>query len=280
MDWNHWRDENLAGWENRVDIHTGPKGYDVQRLLSNPGARSAVVMRDEEVLGNVAGLDVLHLQCHIGTDTLSLWRLGAKSITGLDFSPKALAHCRWLFEQAGAKGTFVLSDVMRAREALSRDFDLVYASLGAINWIPSIGRWIAEAAAVLRPGGRLYLRDVHPMSMVLDPDVEPEFRLRFPYGETVEPVTLESDQTYIGDGTPLIHRKTHEWSHGLGEIVQGALDAGLVITGLAEHFYTEWQAFPSMIKLEDGRWVLPDRPERLPLLFTLQAMKPQQPDRR
>lgn len=280
MDWEHWRNENLAGWENRVDIHTGPNGYDVDHLLRSPSARSSVVTRDEGALGPLEGLDVLHLQCHIGTDTLSLWRLGARSITGLDFSPKALEHCRWLFQQAGAKGTFVQADVMKARSALDGDFDLVYASLGAINWIPSIGRWIAEAAALLRPGGRLYLRDCHPMLMVLDPEIDHEFRLHYPYGETVEPVSLESEQTYCGDGTPLIHRRTHEWSHGLGEIVQGALDAGLVITGLAEHFYTEWQAFPSMVKQEDGRWVLPDRPERLPMLFTLQAKKPVSSGRR
>jgi hypothetical protein len=64
------------------------------------------------------------------------------------------------------------------------------------------------------------------------------------------------------------------WPHGLGEIVQGALDAGLVITGLAEHYYTEWQMLPSMARVEPARWVLPEAPERLPLLFTLTARKP------
>ena len=87
-------------------------------------------------------------------------------------------------------------------------------------------------------------------------------------------MTLHDDQTYAGDGTPVAHPTTHEWSHGLGEIVQGALDAGLVVRGLAEHYYTEWQMLESMVKDADDRWVLPEAPERLPLLFTLQATRP------
>lgn len=272
--WDLWRDENLLGWEDRVDIHIGPKGYDIKRLLDDPKALSRTFSRDAAVLGSLSGLDVVHLQCHIGTDTLSLARLGPRSVTGLDFSPKALAFCRKLFAQTGTEGHFVQSDVLKARQALTGDFDLVYASVGAINWIPSMEKWIGEAASLLRPGGRLYLRDCHPMLMVMDPDSDQNFTLRFPYGETVEPVSLEGDQTYLGDGTPLAHTRTHEWSHGLGELVEAALKAGLVITGLREHYYTEWQAFPFMVELEDGRWVLPDRPERLPMLFTLQARKP------
>lgn len=124
------------------------------------------------------------------------------------------------------------------------------------------------------PGGRTHLRDVHPMAMLIDPETDAELRLRYPYGERAEPVSLESEQTYVDDGTPLAHKLTHEWSHGLGEVVQGALDAGLVIGKLEEHHYTEWQMLPSMVREPSGRYVLREAPERLPLLFTLQASKP------
>jgi SAM-dependent methyltransferase len=273
MSWHDWRADNLAAWEDRVPIHLGPKGYDIVGLLSDPKQLSQTVANDAAALGPLEGLRVAHLQCHLGTDTLSLARLGAASVTGLDFSPSAIAHCQSLFERAGVTGRFVLGDVFDARALLDGPFDLVYASIGAINWIPSIGRWLAVAASLLAPGGRVHLRDVHPMTMVVDPDADLELRLRYPYGERTEPVTLEDDQTYIGDGTPVAHKTTHEWSHGIGEIVQGALDAGLVIRRLEEHYYTEWQAFRSMVREPSGRYVLPDGPERLPLLFTLQASK-------
>lgn len=274
MSWERWRADNLAGWENRVDIHTGPDGYDVAGLLGDTKRVSPTLENDRHALGSLTGLDVVHLQCHLGTDTLSLLRLGAMSVTGLDFSSKAIAHCQYLFSKAGAAGRFVQGDVYDAAALLAARFDLVYASVGAINWIPSIARWMEVAAELLRPGGRLYLRDVHPMSMVIDPETDLELRLRYPYGEGTEPVTLDDDQTYAGDGTPLKHTTTHEWSHGLGEIVQGALDAGLRIDGLREHYFTEWQMLPSMVRQSPGHYVLPDRPERLPLMFTLQASKP------
>jgi SAM-dependent methyltransferase len=274
MSWERWRADNLAGWENRVDIHTGLDGYDVAGLLGDPKRLSPTLENDRQALGSLAGLDVVHLQCHLGTDTLSLLRLGARSVTGLDFSSKAIAHCQSLFSKAGAAGRFVQGDVYDAAALLAARFDLVYASVGAINWIPSIARWMEVAAELLRPGGRLYLRDVHPMSMVIDPETDLELRLRYPYGEVTEPVTLNDDQTYAGDGTPLEHTTTHEWSHGLGEIVQGALDAGLRIDRLREHYFTEWQMLPSMVRQSPGHYVLPDRPERLPLMFTLQASQP------
>jgi SAM-dependent methyltransferase len=274
MSWERWRADNLAGWEDRVPIHTGPGGYDVAGLLADPQRLSVTVRHDCEALGPLAGLQVVHLQCHLGTDTLSLARLGAAAVSGLDFSPRAIAHCRSLFERAGVAGRFVEGDVFDAGRLLGERYDLVYASIGAINWIPSIGRWLAVAASLLKPGGRVYLRDVHPMAMAIDPTSDLALRLRYPYGEQAAPVTLDDDRTYAGDGTPLAHATTHEWSHGLGEIVQGALAAGLVVSGLAEHYYTEWRMLESMVMDADDRWVLPEAPERLPLLFTLQATKP------
>jgi SAM-dependent methyltransferase len=270
--WDRWRNDNLAGWEDRVDVHTGPGGYDVEGLLSDPSRISNTVRLDQPMLGSIDGFDVVHLQCHLGTDTLSLARLGAKSVTGLDFSPKAIAHCNALFDRAGRKGRFVVADVHDAPAALGDRYDFVYASVGAINWIPSIARWMRVAYALLRPGGRLYLRDVHPVAMVIDPDSDPELRLRYPYGETVEPVTLNYDTSYVGDGK-VEHTTSHEWSHGIGEIVQGAIDAGFAITSLREHYFADWKAYPSMVEVEPGKFVLPEAPERVPLLFTLTAKK-------
>ncbi len=110
--------------------------------------------------------------------------------------------------------------------------------------------------------------------MVIDPETDLELRLRYRYGEAPESVTLNDDQTSTDDGTPLEHTTTHEWSHGMGEIVQGALDAGLRIDGLREHYFTEWRMLPSMVRQALGHYELPDRPERLPLMFTLQVSKP------
>ncbi len=277
--WPNWRDENKLKWDERVAIHIGPDGYEREAFLNDPAHVSDVMKFDRVRLNGgrpLTGLDVCHLQCHIGTDTLSLLRLGARSVTGLDFSPTALREARWLFEQTGAQGTFIEADVYDAVSALRTTFDLVYASVGAINWINDIGRWMQVAADLLRPGGSLYLRDVHPFAMALDPDRQAgePLTIRFDYFETLEPGTTESDTTYTGDGTKLVNQRDHEWSHGIAEIVTGALTAGFHTNGLYEDDFVDWQAYPDMVKDHvTGHYHLPSSYPRIPFYVTLLATK-------
>ncbi|MBU4417590.1 MAG: class I SAM-dependent methyltransferase, partial [Actinobacteria bacterium] len=152
---------NRANWDSRAPIHV--RHYGIEALLADPNALSDVVRFDLPRLGRLDGLEVLHLQCHIGTDTLSLARLGAASVTGLDLSPVSLAEARKLAATAGASIDYVQSDTYSAVAALGRTFDLVYTGIGAICWLPSIQRWAQTVAALLRPGGRLFIRDGHPV---------------------------------------------------------------------------------------------------------------------
>ncbi len=274
--WEIWRDVNKRGWEERVPIHVGPNGYERERFIADPSHVSNVIAFDRARLNGGArleGLDVCHLQCHIGTDTLSLLRLGAKSVTGLDFSPSALKEAQWLFDQVGSKGRFVESDVFDAVSALGTTYDLVYASVGAINWINDIGRWMQVASALLRPGGSLYLRDLHPFFMSLDFDraLGDPLKVRFDYFEMPEPESLETEHTYSGDGRPLKNKMTHEWSHSVSEIISGALGAGLQIYAVYEDEFADWQAFPDMIEGDNGQFRMPPGTPRIPYYFTLQA---------
>src|SRR4051794_21948503 len=130
---------NLANWNSRVPHHV--TGYDLDRYRADPDAISDVLRFDLPRLGPVAGLDVVHLQCHIGTDTLSLARLGAR-VTGLDFSEPALAAARALAADAGATITYVRSELYRALDVLEpAAFDLVFTGIGALCWLPDVRRW-------------------------------------------------------------------------------------------------------------------------------------------
>jgi SAM-dependent methyltransferase len=158
-----WRAINIANWESRVPVHTGPGGYD-RAAFDDPSHLSSVVRYDLPRLGRLDGLDTVHLQCHIGTDTVSLSRLGARSVVGLDFSPSALRAARALAARAEAEATFVDGDVYDAVELLgAHRFDLVYTGIGAICSLPSIRRWAEVVAGLLRPGGRLFMREGHPV---------------------------------------------------------------------------------------------------------------------
>src|SRR4051812_2759866 len=136
------RRRNLENWEDRVPIHAASQTYDLAGLAGDPDRLSGVVARDRDRLPDLTGKDVLHLQCHIGTDTLSLARLGAASVTGYDFSPSALQTARRLASDAHESITYVEGEVYDAVDNLgSERFDVVYTGGGALNWLPDIRGW-------------------------------------------------------------------------------------------------------------------------------------------
>ena len=162
-----YRDVNRASWDERVAAHAASPDYAVARFTDDPSFLSEVVAFDRPRLGDIAGLDGVHLQCHIGTDTVSLARLGAR-MTALDFSAPALEQGRRLAEAVGVDITFVESDLYGAPEALgTQRFDLVYTGIGALCWLPDIRRWAEVVAGLLRPGGRLFIREGHPVLWAL-----------------------------------------------------------------------------------------------------------------
>ena len=271
-----YRDVNRASWDDRVAAHTASPDYAVARFTDDPSFLSEVVSFDAPRLGDIAGLDAVHLQCHIGTDTVSLARLGAR-VTGLDFSAPALEQGRRLAAAVGLDVEFVESDLYGAPEVLGRErFDLVYTGIGALCWLPDIRRWAAVVASVLRPGGRLFMREGHPVLWSLaDPRPDGLLALEYPYFEQRAPTVWDEGGTYVQTDQVFTHNLTHEWNHGLGEIVTALFDAGLELTALEEHDSVPWDAMPGqMTAIGGGEFRLTDRPERLPHSYTLQARRP------
>jgi SAM-dependent methyltransferase len=231
---------------------------------------------DRPRLPDLTGLRVVHLQCHIGTDTLSLARLGASQVTGLDFSSQSLAQGRRLAERTGTSITYVEGDVYDAADLLGREqFDFVYTGVGALNWLPSVRRWAETVAALLAPSGRLHIREGHPVLWSLDdPREDGLLTIEYPYVETEQPQVWDEPGTYVETDVQFQHNRTVEWNHGLGDIVTALLSAGMRVTMLVEHDSVPWCALPgAMQEVGGGEWRLRDRPERLPHTYTLQAVK-------
>jgi SAM-dependent methyltransferase len=270
-----YRAVNMASWDERAPAHFASEGYQVERFIADPAFLSKVVAYDLPRLGDISGLRGVHLQCHIGTDTVSLARLGA-SMTGVDFSVPAIEHARTLAERIGADATFVVSDVYAAPDVVGREgFDFVFTGIGALCWLPSIARWADVVASVLRPGGRLFIREGHPMLWALEDGRDDNLLVvRYPYFERPEPLVIDEGGTYVPTDIEFTHNVTHEWNHGLGEIVTALFDAGMQITSLTEHDSVPWEALPGLMeRTDDDEWRLADQPWRLPHSYTLQAIK-------
>jgi len=266
---------NRTNWDERAPVHAVSPEYGLQRFADDPAFLSDVINFDRPLLGSLDGQRVVHLQCHIGHDTVSLSRLGAASVTGVDFSAPALEVARTFAAAAHADVRFVQSDVYRAREVLDGEFDLVYTGVGALNWLPDVKRWARTVRSLLRPGGRLHIREGHPVLWSLDYDRDDDLiALDTTYFEQPEPMVFDEPYTYVTTDHQFQATVTHEWNHGIGEIVTALLEAGLTITTLVEHQSVPWNALPGKMREvgEFHEWQLIDRPERLPHSYTLQAV--------
>lgn len=265
---------NRRNWDERAALHAASADYEVERFVADPCHLSEVVRFDLPRLGDIRGLRAVHLQCHIGTDTLSLARLGAQ-MSGLDFSAQSLEQAQALAQRCGETIDYVEADVYAADKVLTPgSFDLVYTGIGALIWLPNIEPWARTVAALLKPGGRLFLREGHPMLLAVNEDHQDRLVIEYPYFEREAPMVWDSDQTYVETHTALTHTVTHEWSHGLGEVISALLGHGLQITALVEHDSIPWEALPGqMSKNGDGEWSLDKDRWRLPLSYTLQAVK-------
>jgi len=273
MDDEH-RDANRAWWDERSPAHAAAPEYAVAQLIADPNRLSDVVRFDVPRLGAVSGLRGVHLQCHIGTDTISLARLGAR-MTGLDFSGAALAIARDIAQSAGVTVDYVESDVYGAPEVLGCNaFDLVYTGVGALVWLPDIRRWAEVVAHLLRPGGRLFLREGHPVLWALDETRTDVIAFAYPYFEHAEPLRFDASETYVETDAVFTNIESREWNHGMGEIITALLDVGLRLTMFVEHDSVPWEGLPGQMTESDGEWRLIEHGDRVPLSYTLQAIKP------
>lgn len=271
-----WFEDNRANWDDRAALHEAA-GYGIEELVEDPARITPEVAQDRERLGDLAGLDVAHLQCHLGTDTVSLSRLGARRVVGVDLSPGSLRRARSIAARAGAEIEFVEANVYDAREAVEGSFDLVYTSLGVLCWLPDVTAWARVIASLLRPGGRFLIRDDHPMFMTVGEDVSEALRIEQPYFQRRDPMTWDEPGSYVeapADAPEFAHGVNHQWNHSIGEILTAVLEAGLVLDSFEETPFSAWCPWPELMVREGERFRLREDPDRLALQFVLTAHRP------
>jgi 2-polyprenyl-3-methyl-5-hydroxy-6-metoxy-1,4-benzoquinol methylase len=264
-------DINRRNWDERARIHaldtTGD--YMLERFRAGEDALHEIEAAE---LGDIAGKRILHLQCHIGRDTLCLVRRGA-SATGIDFSSEALAVARQLSRETGLDATFVEGTIDDALRKCPGPFDMVYTTWGTVCWLPDVRQWARIIASVLSPGGELYFADSHPGLQVLE-EVAGKLVVTYDYVTPLDrPLAFTNATTYTGDPTIMANQQSREWMHPLSAILGGLIDAGMTITMFREHEALPWKALASMVRAGERMWRLPDTYPRIPLSFSLRARK-------
>jgi SAM-dependent methyltransferase len=263
-----WRGLNRANWDDRVPVHQASELYD---LAGFRAGRDSLLPFELAEAGDVSGKRLVHLQCHVGLDTLSWARHGALA-SGLDFSVPAIEAAQSLASELGIAASFVVSDVYDAVAAFEgQRFDVVYASIGSLVWLPDIPRWAQTAAALLVPGGFLYLVDGHPFAQILDNATGAV--VTDDYFDDA-PQVNDWPWSYTGRSSPLAHQRNVQFQHTVGEIVTAIAGAGLRIEFVHEHDFDVFPRFESLQPQADGSYRLPRGRPRVPLLLSLRASGP------
>jgi SAM-dependent methyltransferase len=257
---------NQARWDEAAPLHAESAVYDLEGFRAHP---DRIRPFEHEELGAVAGKELLHLQCHIGTDTLSWAGHGAR-VCGLDFSPKAIEIAHALAQECRIDATFWCADVYDAVDAVGgRTFDIVYTGIGALGWLPDLAPWAKVVADLLRPGGVLYLVEIHPIVPGVIDD-----------GRTLVQDIFDADVvvwderggTYAAPDADMEHTASYERVHAISDVISAVLDAGLVLEVFHEQSYTnaEW---PWAERGDDGYYRLPPGWPRFPLTYSLRARR-------
>ncbi|MEU1677133.1 class I SAM-dependent methyltransferase [Streptomyces roseifaciens] len=270
MDPEAYMAENRRQWEAWTPLKAASAFYGLDDFR-----RGGMRIRRLEVeeVGDVSGLSLLHLQSHVGLDTLSWARLGAR-VTGVDFSAEGTATARSLARDVAPSARFLCANVYDLPRHLDETFDLVYTSHGVLGWLPDLRRWAAVVARFTAPGGRFYLFESHPTAWLFDNRTDSrELAVRYPYFGSGEPLRWRYRSPLAvpeaeADGWEF------SWGHALGDIVNALLEAGLVIEFLHEWPFVAWPMFPFLEERDDGWWHLPAGVPAVPLSFSLLARKP------
>jgi SAM-dependent methyltransferase len=267
IDTIHAENANRLHWDEIAPVHL--KSYGIDRLLAGVSCIDEIQKRE---FYPVAGKDLIHLQCHIGTDTLSLALDGAR-VTGVDFSGASIAIARELAAKMRIPAEFIEANVLDLIPQVSRKYDIVYTSKGVLCWIRDIEKWADVIASLLKDHGVFYMLESHPLSCMFDDTKEGEPRIRYSYFHRDAPLHFDDEHPDYSDSSYVPVNKTYEWIWSLSDVVGALLRRGLRLELLNEHDRAFHRALPGMSETSDGWLELPGYEGMIPFTFSLRARK-------
>ncbi|MEM9024484.1 MAG: class I SAM-dependent methyltransferase, partial [Bacteroidota bacterium] len=257
-------DVNRASWNQRTDHHLRSEFYDVEGFIHGKTSLNSIEL---DLLGDVAGTDVLHLQCHFGQDSLSLARMGAR-VVGVDLSDRAIEAARDLNDRMQLNAQFVQSDVYGLDERLDRKFDTVFTTYGVLGWLPDMDRWAKVVDHFLKPGGRLILAEFHPVVWMYDDQFQ-----RIDYSYFNRAVIRETETGTYTDTKATFEAEYVSWNHGLGEVLGSLLQRGLTIRDFKEYDYSPYDCFTPTVEVGERQFRIKHLDARIPMVYSVVAQK-------
>lgn len=258
-------DTNKESWNKRVDPHLESQFYDVKGFMAGKNSLNSIEL---DLLGDVKGKSVLHLQCHFGQDTMSFSRMGAKSV-GVDFSDRAIEAANDFKDKLGLDTRFICSDIYSLDETvLDEQFDIVFTSYGTIGWLPDIQKWAAVVEKYMKPGGKFVFAEFHPTVWMFDDDLK---KVTYSYfnKEKIE----EVEEGSYTDKSAHLRTKFVTWNHSLGEVFNALKCTGLRMDSFDEYDYSPYDCLSNMVEVKPSKYMIKSLEEKLPLVYSMRWCK-------
>lgn len=255
---------NRQSWNNKTDAHLKSAFYDLDNFLKGKTSLNSIEL---DLLGDVTGKSILHLQCHFGQDTISLSRLGAEA-TGVDFSDKAIENAKKIAEDTKSNATFICCDIYDLPNYLDKKFDLVFTSYGTIGWLPDLEKWAKIVSEYLKPNGQFVFVEFHPVVWMFD-DVFEKIGYRYFNSGAI----VESESGTYADKSADITQEYVVWNHGLSEVINNLIKSGLEIQCLDEYDYSPYNCFNKTIEFEPKKYRIEHLEDKIPMVYSIVAKK-------
>ena len=253
---------NRNSWNNRTETHIQSDFYDVEGFKKGKSSLNEIEL---QLLGDIKGKKILHLQCHFGQATISLSRLGAE-VTGVDLSDEAIKKAKELAEETGSTAKFVCCDVYDLPNHLNEKFDIVYTSYGVIGWLPDMDKWAHVIATFLKPGGHFVFVEFHPVVWMFDDDFS-----KVTYNYFNAEAIVETESGTYADKEADITQSYVCWNHSLSEVMTSLIQNKLTIQKVEEFDYSPYACFQHTVEFEPNKYRIKHLDNKIPMVYAIVA---------
>lgn len=255
---------NRETWNNKTEIHIDSDFYDQKNFLKGKSSLNSIEL---DLLGDISGKKVLHLQCHFGQDSISLSRLGA-DVVGVDLSDKAIEIARNIAKETNSTTKFICCDVYDLANYLDETFDIIFTSYGTIGWLPDLDKWAKLISSFLKPNGQFVFVEFHPVVWMFDDNFE-----KITYNYFNDGAIIETENgTYAEKSAELI-QKNITWNHSLSEVIQSLIQNNLEITSFNEIDYSPYNCFNKTSEFEPKKFRIKHLDNKIPMVYSITAKK-------
>jgi len=255
---------NRHSWNNRTDAHMKSEFYDLEGFMNG---RTSLNDIELNLLGDLNGKSILHLQCHFGQDSISLSRLGAK-VTGIDLSDKAINKAKQIAKDLKSNTNFICCDIYDLPNHLDEQFDIIFTSYGVIGWLPDLNKWAKIISRFLKTNGQFVFVEFHPFVWMFDDNFK---KIKYNYFNSGAIVEIE-EGTYA-DKSADIKQEYVMWNHSLSEVINSLIQNELEINSLDEFDYSPYNIFDNSLKIDEKKYRIEHLENKIPMVYSIIATK-------